>query len=320
MLWRSDVYPSKEKFGGFERLDSGYSWSVIEGYLVIEDFTSQDECKQLMCRMGELVHKFDPSQITVFSTTTRRHSLDNYFYESADNISFFFEEKAFDEQGQLKQSKEVSINKVGHALHEKDPLFTEFSQSSQIADVFKYLNLKKPVLIQSMYIFKQPGIGGEVVPHQDSTFLYSDPPSLVGLWIALEDATKENGCLWALPKSHRGGLKRRYVKDANGGKFIGDSPEYDYSEFVPLEMKAGSLVVLHGSLVHQSFENKSPKSRHAYSIHAFDADGSSWAPENWVWSAMLGTCSAAMYARLAESHVIIRPGIIPTKTFIQCTF
>ena len=46
---------------------------------------------------------------------------------------------------------------------------------------------------------QQPKIGGEVAVHQDSTFLYTDPPTVVGLWLALEDATKENGCLWHLP-------------------------------------------------------------------------------------------------------------------------
>ena len=51
---------------------------------------------------------------------------------------------------------------------------------------------------------QQPGIGGEVVPHQDNTFLYTEPTTCVGLWLALEDATKENGCLWALPESHKG--------------------------------------------------------------------------------------------------------------------
>jgi phytanoyl-CoA hydroxylase len=51
-------------------------------------------------------------------------------------------------------------------------------------------------------MLQQPRIGGEVAIHQDSTFLYTDPPTVVGLWIALEDATKENGCLWTIPGEH----------------------------------------------------------------------------------------------------------------------
>lgn len=50
---------------------------------------------------------------------------------------------------------------------------------------------------------QQPGIGGEVVPHQDNTFLYTDPPTCTGMWLALEDATIKNGCLWAIPGSHK---------------------------------------------------------------------------------------------------------------------
>ena len=49
------------------------------------------------------------------------------------------------------------------------------------------------------FVLQQPHIGGEVSAHQDSTFLYTDPPSVIGLWVALEDATKENGCLWSIP-------------------------------------------------------------------------------------------------------------------------
>jgi hypothetical protein len=71
------------------------------------------------------------------------------------------------------------------------------------------VGMADPRLIQSMYIFKQPRIGGEVVCHQDSTFLYTEPKSCVGLWFALEDATVENGCMWGLPGRHREGLRKR---------------------------------------------------------------------------------------------------------------
>ena len=61
-------------------------------------------------------------------------------------------------------------------------------------------------------VVQQPKIGGEVRPHQDSTFLYTDPPSVVGLWWALEDATRTNGCLWVAPGSHAKGVARRFLR------------------------------------------------------------------------------------------------------------
>ena len=63
-----------------------------------------------------------------------------------------------------------------------------------------------------MYIFKQPRIGGEVLCHQDSTFLYTNPESTVGFWIALEDATINNGCLWVNPGGHKGPLRKLFVR------------------------------------------------------------------------------------------------------------
>lgn len=56
---------------------------------------------------------------------------------------------------------------------------------------------------------QQPNIGGEVVPHQDSTFLYTTPDTTIGVWIALEDSTVDNGCLWTLPGEHAKGVRRR---------------------------------------------------------------------------------------------------------------
>ncbi|XP_057415127.1 phytanoyl-CoA dioxygenase [Lotus japonicus] len=254
-----------------------------QGYLVIESFAGEDEIEGMMKRMEQLVDNFDPSSTaSIFSTKNQQKLTDDYFFDSVERVSFFFEEKAFGNNGDLKQPKQLSINKVGHALHEIEPAFKKFSSSQKFSSLMHSLGYKRPAVMQSMYIFKQPGIGGEVVPHQDSSFLYTEPQTCTGLWLAIEDATKLNGCLWAIPGSHKNGLVRRFLRDENGVKFDRPSPSYDQKDFVPIEVKSGSLVVIHGDLIHQSFENLSPKSRHAYSLHVVDTDGCKWAPENWI--------------------------------------
>jgi len=73
----------------------------------------------------------------------------------------------------------------------------------------RYAGIDDRLAFQSMYIFKQPHIGGEVGCHQDATFLYTDPVTVVGFWFAIEDATLGNGCLWAAPGGHREPLRQR---------------------------------------------------------------------------------------------------------------
>ncbi|KAM0853427.1 hypothetical protein ACQ4PT_051080 [Festuca glaucescens] len=258
------------------------SFFDANGYLVLESFSSAEEVQAMRDRMSELVEGYDGDNSSVFSTKDHRQLKDDYFFKSAENISFFFEEKAFGDDGCLRQPKELSINKVGHALHEHDPVFKKFAFSENVSSLFSSLGYKRPAVIQSMYIFKQPGIGGEVVPHQDNTFLYTEPLSCTGLWLALQDATITNGCLWAIPGSHKNGLQRRMIRDENGTHFDRPSPLYDQKEFVPLEVKSGDFVVIHGDLVHQSFENHSPVSRHALSLHVVDMEGCKWSKDNWI--------------------------------------
>ncbi|CAH9064646.1 unnamed protein product [Cuscuta epithymum] len=254
-----------------------------QGYLVLESFSTAEEIESMMVRMEELLDGFDCSSTTsIFSTKNQKETSDSYFFESAEKVSFFFEERAFGDNGKLKQPKHLSINKVGHALHEIDPVFKKFSSPEKVSGLLQSLGYQRPVALQSMYIFKQPGIGGEVVPHQDNSFLHTEPRSCTGLWLALEDATITNGCLWAIPGSHKNGLVRRFIRDEDGVHFDKPSPSYDQKDFVPIEVKAGTLVVIHGDLIHQSFENKSGKSRHAYSVHIVDTDGCKWSEDNWI--------------------------------------
>ncbi|KAK9844973.1 hypothetical protein WJX74_009176 [Apatococcus lobatus] len=254
-----------------------------DGYIVLENFASPGECAALIERANSLVDGFNPEKISVFSTTNQASNSDDYFFESANNISFFFEEGAHDEQGNLRQEKALSINKIGHAIHDLDPVFRKFTRSSKMTELLLELGLVKPLPVQSMYIFKQPRIGGKYAPHQDGSFLATEPHSVIGLWLAVEDATLENGCLWTLPGSHRDGVQNRMLGINKKVSFDKAMPEYDLSKFTPLEVKAGTLIALHHANVHFSEHNTSSKSRHAYSLHVVDgSDQHIWQPDNWL--------------------------------------
>jgi phytanoyl-CoA hydroxylase len=235
-----------------------------DGFLILEGMVAPSDCDALKARAEQLVADFDPQSVaSVFSTRGQLHGRDRYFRESGDKIRFFFEEEAFDDAGRLRQDKRLSINKIGHAQHDLDPVFARFSRLPQLAALAGDLGLAQPLLLQSMYIFKQPRIGGEVGWHQDSTFLYTEPLSVVGLWFALEDATRENGCLWALPGGHEGPLRERWRRrpDSQGGdalvmERLDDTPWPD--EALPLEVPKGTLVVLHGKLPHGSGRTARP--------------------------------------------------------------
>lgn len=253
-----------------------------EGYLLVENFASQSECEALMAQTKALVEGFDAEEHkVVFSAAGQSHAATDYFMNSASNISFFLENGAVDEEGNLVKDKAVAVNKIGHALHDLDPVFEPFSHQKKMADMAYAIGFAEPKLLQSMVICKQPHIGGEVTSHQDSTFLYTEPQSCVGFWLALEDASVENGCMWGAPGGHDAPLKSRFVRGENGMEMrhLSDDalPECD----VALPAPQGTLILLHGRFPHLSPANHSSASRYAYALHMIDG-AADYAAENWL--------------------------------------
>lgn len=316
------------------------------GFLLIKGFSDEDEIQGMKRQMHTLVDEhWDPNtdssnsegkkNITVFRTDDKQidhQGSDDYFLESANKVHFFAESRAIDDNGNLKheylERKMLALNKAGHGLHMIPGYFHDYTTSEKIKNIVMELGWKDAVVPQSMYIFKQARVGGEVTSHQDSTFLYTTPrQTCLGLWLALDDATLTNGCLWVRPYSHKERVRRIFTRNpdhfgndaikSRSNKAMGDMsqsqmifteepgsvpipwdgciPRSTQKEktiydtlfdvgFIPIECKAGDLLVFPGELDHLSLANFSENQRHTFQLHLVEGEraGISWSETNWL--------------------------------------
>ncbi|RDA87134.1 hypothetical protein CP532_4279 [Ophiocordyceps camponoti-leonardi (nom. inval.)] len=279
-----------------------------DGYLILRDALNSSQVSSLLAETRRLLSSLNLSDhpMTRFTTGTSSagHVGDDYFLTSGDSIRFFLEEDAFDKEGNLLvDDAAMTVNKIGHGLHRRSEPFASLLRSSSPPAVARSLGFRDPRVLQSMVICKHPRLGGAVAPHQDSSFLYTSPPSALGFWYALEDAGLDNGCLWFLPGSHRWApVKSRLVRksgdggtemvDNQGPRFPGSGPSHPRSDpdpdpdpdavYVPAEVRAGDLVLIHGNLLHKSEKNTSDKGRIIYTFHVIEADGTTYDDRNWL--------------------------------------
>lgn len=287
-----------------------------QGFLLVQKFCRLDEIHALKQQMVRLAEDWDPTKKTIaFRTDEESNKVqgsDDYFLESASRVHFFAEVDALDKHGSLKEEfrhdKLGALNKAGHGMHMIPGAFRDYTCSQKIKDLVHELGWTDPVVPQSMYIFKQAKIGGAVNSHQDSTFLYTEPKqTCLGLWLALDDATLQNGCLWVRPKSHWEPVRRQFKRNPlyfgqdaiEQGSNIGqgdpsepkmlmeslaehanvpwegllpegsDPPCNGLLEagFIPIECKAGDLLCFTGELDHLSLPNFSDAQRHTFQLH-----------------------------------------------------
>jgi phytanoyl-CoA hydroxylase len=255
-----------------------------DGYLVLPGFSPPAAIATVCERARAIVEAFVPDASSgVFTTRDQAGLADAALIASAHAVHCFFEEEALDAEGRLVVPKSRAINKIGHALHDLDPVFDAFSHGDALAAIGADLGLADPRVWQSQVIFKQPGIGGEVRWHQDATFFVTTPQSVMTFWFALEDADTDNGCLWVEPGGHRGPLRERFVREGERLRLLplDPTPWPGPDQAVPLPVAAGTLVVFDGLLPHYSAANRSPRSRLAYTLHVTDG-ACAYSAANWL--------------------------------------
>ncbi len=247
-----------------------------DGFAVIPDFASPADCEQLRAASVALAEAQDLAALeSVFDAGGQRHGEDPWFLDSAGEVRAFLEPERSPE-GQPR------VNKLGHAMHDRLAQFDRFSRDPRLAALVRELGVVQPLLVQSMVIFKHPRVGGMVPAHQDATYLYTEPGSVIGLWFALESATCANGCLEVLPGGHRSGLRQRYRRsEGRTWTDVLDPRPWPSEGWRSLEVEVGTLVIFHGLLPHRSAANRSANSRCAYTLHVIDGT-SHYAADNWL--------------------------------------
>lgn len=151
-----------------------------------------------------------------------------------------------------------------HQPHYISPVMQKYVKHSKICGVLSQITAAhlpywdgSVKCMQSMLFIKPPQFQGQAW-HQDEIYIPTRDRSLVGAWIAMDDASIENGCLWVLPGSHRLGYLYPQHPHNNPDEFDFAEESYGFDEAaeIPVEVKAGTLVCFNGYLLHRSRKNR----------------------------------------------------------------
>jgi ectoine hydroxylase-related dioxygenase (phytanoyl-CoA dioxygenase family) len=256
-----------------------------EGYVVFKKSFSYDLVESMKTRLEHLMITIDLAP-SPFKTTL--HGSAKHLFRSANEMVGFTS----------NVHKNKTILTIGHAFHKTLPDFTTLCGSLSIMNVCTTLcDIKSPYVIQSKAILKPPDAGirsTSVPPHQDASFIYTEPLSGLALWWALDESNKENGQLQVVPKSHlEYDMTERFEADHTSCSthLVNVSTETTRVwpkngvglDWIGLDMDPGDCVAIHPLLLHKSDGNISNNPRNAFALHIVDKYAV-WPSTNWIQS------------------------------------
>ncbi len=219
-----------------------------EGYLVVENVLSPDETQQVKERLREYTHG------------------------EREPESFKSQIEPSVERGEVEVEHEGdAVRKFeGLGMVGEDDVFSDVATNERITAVAEQLlgpNLK---LLRSAAMFKPPEVGSEKGYHQDAAYYPIRPMDHVTVWIALDEATTENGCMNVVPGAHMDGILGHEAQEYDTDIVIAEK-DYDEDDAIPIPMDAGSALFTHCLVPHYTAPNRSEHWRRALIMAYMDS-------------------------------------------------
>ena len=212
-----------------------------DGYLVIEDFLSPEEVARVKADIARVSEEVSSAEA----------DFRGFNFERADGASYT----------ESQNVRKGVLRKIQGAVFHVPTLNDVF-----VGD--KMLNCMEDLMgahedyegvfyHSSKVMFKPPG--GIAKPwHQDAAYWREYAANQITVWIAIDDATKENGCVWAIPGSHKAGLIPHIKTELEV-----EESRIDLTKAIPVPVPAGGLLIFHSLVLHMSQKNESDKTRWA---------------------------------------------------------
>jgi phytanoyl-CoA hydroxylase len=234
-----------------------------EGYLVREGIFTREECEALNTRMLRMIE-----EAAELHLRGERREFRFSFADTNDKAEVFWDLSQGSPMTQPASAWHKYVQRIGHGLHLVEREFRDFCHAPAVVRLLEEA-LEPPVkIVLSVVVYKQPNQAvGNYPWHQDGIYVRTEPFAMCNTFIALDDMTLENGCLYVAPGSHRLGLEPHPHLPTH--LTIEDiSPTYEHrsfeaSETVALEIPQGSVVILPGRTYHASSVNRSNRVRRA---------------------------------------------------------
>ena len=237
-----------------------------DGFIVRNNLLSADEVEEVKTCLKELVRKYAPDRERcdwIPGKANGTVTAGDAFRKRGDR--FFFQlESGQDARVHDLAALELQVRKFMCFENEAEIFQKILGPEAPMLSIVEELIEDRPLLFQSMALIKPPKIGATKPWHQDNAYFSVTPlESVIGVWIAIDEATVKNGCMHMLRGQHKQGpLLHEHKRDCEI-----NVRRLDLNTLVPVPLKPGGALFFSGMVPHETPPNRSDKRRRALQFH-----------------------------------------------------